>query len=67
MYKCLVIYLGCNQLIVWLTSATRPDLEFKNPTFWGQKNDTLTTADMQLKGRIHFFFSCKSFQLSIFR
>ena len=46
MYECLVIYLGCNQLIVRFASAIRPNLEFKNPTFTGRKNDISTTADM---------------------
>ena len=46
MYECLVIYLGRNQLIVRFASAIRPNLEFKNPTFTGRKNDISTTADM---------------------
>ena len=36
---------GHNQLIVWFASATRPNLELKNPTFLVWKNIS-TTADM---------------------
>ena len=32
------VNLGCNQLIVWFASAAHPNLEFKNPIFWGWKN-----------------------------
>ena len=38
--------LGLNQLVVWFTSATHPNLDFKNLTFLEQKNEVLTTADM---------------------
>ena len=37
------------QSIVWFTSsATRPNLEFKNPTYLGWKNKVSTTANMVL-------------------
>ena len=35
-----------NQLIVRFASAARPNLELKNPTFLGQKNEVSTTANM---------------------
>ena len=28
---------SCNQVIVWFASATRPNLELKNPTLLGRK------------------------------
>ena len=36
-----------NQLIVWFASAARPNLELKNPTFLGRKNEVSTTANMR--------------------
>ena len=39
--------LGRNQLIVWfVSSATSPNFELKNPTFLGWKNEISTTANM---------------------
>ena len=32
-----------------------PNLELKNSRFWGLKNETLTTTDVQLSGPTHFF------------
>ena len=45
----LILHLARNQLIVWFVSAACPNLEFKNPTFWGaKKNEVSTIADMWL-------------------
>ena len=41
-----VCQLGSNQLIVWFTSAARPNLELENPTFLGRKNEVSATDDM---------------------
>ena len=38
--------LGLNQSVVWFAPATRPNLDFKNLTFLGRKNEVLTTADI---------------------
>ena len=40
--------LGRNELIVRFASAARPNLELKNPTFLGRKNEVSKTADMWL-------------------
>ena len=40
--------LGRNELIVRFTSAAHPNLQFKNPTFLGRKNEVSKTADMWL-------------------
>ena len=43
----LILHLARNQLIVWFVSAACPNLELKNPTFWGaKKNKVSTIADM---------------------
>ena len=36
------------QSIARFESAAHPNLELKNPTFWGRKNEILTTAEVQL-------------------
>ena len=41
-------YEGCNELISQFTSAARLNLELKNPTFLGWKNEVSTTTDMWL-------------------
>ena len=46
--KHILLALGCNQLIVWFTSDTHPNLEFKSLKFWERKNKISTTADMWL-------------------
>ena len=48
--KHILLALDCNQLIVWFTSDTHPNLEFKSLKFWEWKNKISATADM-------FFFS----------
>ena len=40
--------LGRNELIVRFASAAHPNLELKNPTFSGRKNEVSKTADMWL-------------------
>ena len=55
------IALGHNQLIVQFMPATCPNLEFKNPTFLGQKNEVSTIANMCFWGGMHFFYKVCSF------
>ena len=43
---CIYVKPDCNQLILWFTLVAHPNIELKNPTFLGQKNEVLTTASL---------------------
>ena len=54
-----------DQLIVRFMSNCLTQFRIKNPTFWGQKHEVLTTVDMWgYKGRYIFFMQLFIFLLN---